>query len=128
MAGLNRNQWPLWIGISGRFASECAASSSIRAKSIPRSSRTCSKPTLQGIIRGRLDPCAVINSDGWGGYKGLVDHGYAQFRVDHSKDEFTEGVVHINGIEGSWGLAQVQLAKFKGPPRNTFHLHLKKTE
>ena len=24
MAGLNRNQWPLWIGISGRFASECA--------------------------------------------------------------------------------------------------------
>jgi len=25
VAGLNRNQWPLWIGISGRFASECAA-------------------------------------------------------------------------------------------------------
>ena len=24
VAGLNRNQWPLWIGISGRFASECA--------------------------------------------------------------------------------------------------------
>ena len=24
MAALNRNQWPFWIGISGRFASECA--------------------------------------------------------------------------------------------------------
>ncbi len=24
VAALNRNQWPLWIGISGRFASECA--------------------------------------------------------------------------------------------------------
>ena len=24
MAGLNRNRWPLWIGISGRFESECA--------------------------------------------------------------------------------------------------------
>lgn len=24
MAGLNRNRWPLWIGNSGRFASECA--------------------------------------------------------------------------------------------------------
>ena len=24
MAALNRNRWPLWIGFSGRFASECA--------------------------------------------------------------------------------------------------------
>jgi hypothetical protein len=24
VAGLNRNRWPLWIGISGRFESECA--------------------------------------------------------------------------------------------------------
>ncbi len=24
MAGLNRNRWPFWIGITGRFASECA--------------------------------------------------------------------------------------------------------
>ena len=37
----------------------------------------CSKPTLQGIIRGRVDLRAVINSDGWGGYDGLVDLGYA---------------------------------------------------
>ncbi len=27
----------------------------------------CSKPTLQGIIRGRVDASAVINSDGWRG-------------------------------------------------------------
>ena len=32
----------------------------------------CSKPTLQGIIRGRVDPRTVINSDGWRGYHGLV--------------------------------------------------------
>ncbi len=25
LAALNRNQWPFWIGINGRFASECAA-------------------------------------------------------------------------------------------------------
>ena len=36
----------------------------------------CSKPTLQGIIRGRVDPRTVINSDGWRGYHGLVDLGY----------------------------------------------------
>ena len=31
----------------------------------------CSKPTLQGIIRGRVDPRTVINSDGWRRYHGL---------------------------------------------------------
>ena len=63
-----------------------------------------------GIIRGRVDLRAVINSDGWGGYDGLVDLGYGHFRVDHSSDEFTKGAVHINGIEGFWGLAKVRLA------------------
>ena len=62
----------------------------------------CSRPTLQGIIRGRVDPSTVINSDGWGGYNGLVDLGYGHFRVEHSKDEFANGTVHINGIEGFW--------------------------
>jgi len=31
----------------------------------------CSKATLQGIIRGKVDPDTVINSDGWPGYDGL---------------------------------------------------------
>ena len=88
----------------------------------------CSKPTLQGIIRGRVDPRTVINSDGWRGYHGLVDLGYGHFRVDHARDEFTTGTVHINGIEGFWGLAQVRLTQFKGLPKHTFHLHLKETE
>jgi len=88
----------------------------------------CSKATLQGIIRGRVDPASVINTDGWRGYNGLVDLGYGHFRVDHSKDEFVRGRVHINGIEGFWGMAKVRLAKFKGLPKHTFHLHLKETE
>ena len=88
----------------------------------------CSKPTLQGIIRGRVDPRTVINADGWRGYHGLVDLGYGHVRVDHARDEFTKGTVHINGIEGFWGLAKVRLTKFKGLPRHTFHLHLKETE
>ena len=58
----------------------------------------------------------------------MVDLGYGHFRVDHSKDEFANGTVHINGIEGFWGLAKVRLAKFKGLPRHPFHLHLKETE
>ena len=83
----------------------------------------CSGPTLQGIIRGRVDLRTVINSDGWGGYDGLVDLGYGHFRVDHSNDEFGKGAVQINGIEGFWGLARLN-SRCVGmvwplPPRDT---------
>ena len=88
----------------------------------------CSRATLQAIIRGKVDVSSIINSDGWRGYNGLVDIGYGHFRVDHSKNEFARGHTHINGIEGFWGLAKVRLAKFKGLPKHTFHLHLKETE
>lgn len=89
----------------------------------------CSKATLQAIIRGKVDIGSVINSDGWGGYDGLVDVGYERhFRVNHSADEFVRGKTHINGIEGCWGYAKVRLAKFRGMHKNTFYLHLKETE
>jgi transposase len=88
----------------------------------------CSKATLQAIIRGKVEPESVINSDGWRGYNGLVDIGYGHFRVDHSKDEFTNGPNHINGIEGFWGCSKVRLAKFRGMHPATFLLHLKETE
>ena len=51
-------------------------------------------PTLQGIIRGRVDPSSIINSGGWRGYNGLVDIGYGHYRVDHSRDEFVNGPTH----------------------------------
>ena len=63
---------------------------------------------------------------------GLVDLGYGHYRVDHSRDGFARGSVHINGIEGFWesfwGMAKVRLAKFKGVPKHTFHSHLKEIE
>ena len=58
----------------------------------------CSRATLQGFIRGKVDVRSIINSDGWRGYNGLVDIGHGHFRVDHSKDEFAQGSTHINGI------------------------------
>ena len=88
----------------------------------------CSKVTLQGIIRGKVNIDSVVNSDGWRGYNGLVDIGYGHFRVEHSRDEFARGPVHINGIEGFWGYAKVRLAKFRGMHPQTFLLHLKETE
>jgi len=54
------------------------------------------KTTLQGIIRGKVDPDSVIHSDGWRGYHGLADVGYDKhFRVHCGKNEFVRGNSHI---------------------------------
>src|SRR5919112_654182 len=89
----------------------------------------CKKATLQAIIRGRVSPEAVIHSDGWRGYDGLVDVGYAKhFRVNHGSNEFANDESHINGIESFWSFAKRRLQKFNGVPATTFHLHLKECE
>lgn len=89
----------------------------------------CSKQTLQGIIRGHVDPSSVIHSDGWRGYEGLVDIGYDKhFRVNHGANEFADGERHINGIESFWSYAKRRLAKFNGVAKHTFYFHLKETE
>jgi len=88
-----------------------------------------SQRTLQAVIRGKVDLDSVIHSDGWRGYNGLVDLGYAKhLRVDHGRHEFVSGHAHINGIEGFWGFAKTRLARFRGMHKQTFYLHLKECE
>ena len=87
------------------------------------------KKTLRKAIRGRVSLQSIVHSDGWPGYDGLVDVGYAKhLRVHHGQDEFARGRSHINGIESFWSYAKHRLAKFHGVPRHTFYLHLKETE
>ena len=89
----------------------------------------CKKATLQAIIRGRVSLGAVINSDGWRGYDGLVDVGYSKhFRVNHGENEFARGDHHVNGIESFWSYAKRRLQKFNGVSNRTFYLHLKECE
>lgn len=89
----------------------------------------CRKATLQAIIRGRVALESVIHSDGWRGYDGLVDVGFAKhLRVEHGNNEFGFGSRHINGIESFWSFAKRRLQKFNGVPAHTFYLHLKECE
>ena len=89
----------------------------------------CKKKTLQAVIRGRVSLDAVVHSDKWRGYDGLVDVGYKKhFRVNHSADEFVNGDSHINGIESFWSFAKRRLQKFNGVSEHTFYLHLKESE
>ena len=89
----------------------------------------CSKKTLQDVIRGKIDAAAMVNTDGWRGYDGLVDVGFDRhFRVRHGQDEFVFGASHINGIESFWSFAKARLQQFNGVPKHTFLLHLKESE
>lgn len=73
------------------------------------------KRSLQKVIRGKVSLERVIHSDGWAGYHGLVDVGYAKhYRVEHGVNEFAKDHSHINGIESFWDFAKLRLSKVKG--------------
>jgi len=88
----------------------------------------CDKPTLQAIIRGRVSTEAIVHTDKWRGYDGLVDVGYDKhFRINHSKEFSDMKGNHINGIENFWSFTKRRLAKFNGV-RVHFAYHLKESE
>lgn len=88
-----------------------------------------SKKQLQQVIRGKVSIDSIIHSDGWRGYNGLVDVGYAKhYRVHHGANEFARGNAHINGIESFWSYAKRRLTKFNGITHDKFYLHLKECE
>ena len=91
--------------------------------------KNCSISELLPIIKGRTNTGAIIYSDGFKSYDGLVNYGYKRhYRVKHGENEFALGHNHINGIENFWGLCKVRLAKFRGVHRHTFYLHIKECE
>jgi transposase len=52
----------------------------------------CSKKTLPGMIRGKIDAAVMVGPAGWRGYDGRVDVGFDRhFRVRHDHDEFVFG-------------------------------------
>jgi transposase-like protein len=87
------------------------------------------KATLQRLIRDRIALEAVVVSDGWRAYDGLVDVGYDRhLRIKKARPKtFSENGVHINGIESFWSFTKRRLAKFNGVSKN-FDLHLKECE
>ena len=85
---------------------------------------SCSKASLMPIIEGKVLEGSTIYSDGWAAYDGLILNGYDHYRVFHSKNEFTRGKSHINGIEAFWSFAKRRLAQFNGIKEDKFILHL----
>ncbi len=77
--------------------------------------KKCDRTTLHAMIKERTSPDSIINSDGFGGYNGLVDFDYKKYySVHHGKNELARGSSHINGIGSFWGYAKTRLSKFRG--------------
>jgi transposase-like protein len=84
---------------------------------------------LQAIIRGHVAPAAIVQTDGWRGYDGLVDVGYDKhFCVKHGQNEFARGSQHINGVESFWSFAKRRLVQFNGVRADDFELFLFESE
>lgn len=58
---------------------------------------------LQGVIRRRIDPEPVINSNCWPDYEGLVDIDIEMpIRVNHGANGIASAEYHVNRSESFW--------------------------
>ena len=62
--------------------------------------------TIEPIIEEIIDKKSGVFLDTWNGYNGLVGLGYIHSRITHGEGEYVSGRVHINDIEGFWGLSK----------------------
>ena len=65
--------------------------------------RDTKSPTLLSAIIGSVDRAATIYTDEWKGYK-RVGQMYNHLAIKHRSNEFANGRVCTNTIEGFWGL------------------------
>jgi transposase len=89
----------------------------------------CYKSSLQGVIRGKVDPDRLNPDDGWQRYNLVVDPAYKkQFHVTQGKDETALDRSNLNRIESFWSYAKQHLMKFHGIAESTYYVHLKECE
>lgn len=86
------------------------------------------KEQLERIIKERIKLKSKIYSDKWKGYSGLVGLGYVHSSVDHGREEYVSGKVHINGMEGFWGLSKTNMHTYKGIKKKNWIYYLKEME
>lgn len=88
----------------------------------------CNKKELQEIIRRKVEKKTEVFSDDFRGYHGLVGLGYAHQTVDHGMEIYVDGRIHINGMEGFWGLSKTNMHTYKGIKKKNWLLYLKEME
>lgn len=83
---------------------------------------------LLPIIEKRVVMGSDAFSDTATWYSGLVGLGYIHRTIDHGKQEYVDGEIHINGLEGFWGLSKTNMHTYKGIKKKNWLLYLKEME
>mgnify|MGYP001575590205 CR=1 FL=1 len=83
---------------------------------------------LSPIIKKKVKVGTDVFSDTGTWYAGLVGLGYVHRTVDHGREEYVAGEVHINGLEGFWGLSKTNMHTYKGIKKKNWLLYLKEME
>ena len=83
---------------------------------------------LERIIKQKIKIKSKIYSDKWRAYAGLVGLGYIYSSVDHGKEEYVSGKIHINGMEGFWGLSKTNMQSYKEIKKKNWLYYLKEME
>ncbi|HNW20946.1 MAG: ISXO2-like transposase domain protein [Bacteroidetes bacterium ADurb.Bin035] len=83
---------------------------------------------IESIIENQVKSGTIVMSDEFKSYKGLVYKGYIHRFVEHNKEEYVNGDVHINGIENFWGWAKEHMMKYHGVFGENLFLYLKELE
>lgn len=83
---------------------------------------------LSPIIKKKIKVGTDIFSDTGAWYNGLVGLGYVHRTIDHGKEEYVDGEIHINGLEGFWGLSKTNMHTYKGIQKKNWLLYLKEME
>lgn len=86
------------------------------------------KQILEKVIKKKVEKKEKIFSDTHTGYRGLIGLGYIHKTVNHGEEEYVKGKVHINGIEGFWGLSKTNMHTYKGVRKKNWKCYLKEME
>lgn len=84
--------------------------------------------TLHPIIYNNIEIGSFIMSDEWGAYNGLEDD-YGHAVINHGKRHYADGDVHVNSLEGAWGLLKRSLKSiYHRPSKKYMDLYLAEFE
>lgn len=84
----------------------------IKAQVVPDVSRS----TLESFIESEVVSGSTISTDELASYSKLSNLGYTHGTVQHGKEQYVNGIHHVNGVEGFW-------KHLKGAIRST-HIHV----
>lgn len=82
------------------------------------------------IIKSKIELSSTIYTDEFRVYDSLIKEGFHNHqRVEHGRNEFTQGDVHANGIGDFWSIFKTRLSKFRELGRKAhISLHVKECE